>query len=102
MSRYVHGASSVDPVRRAAQLVQALRYQLAQKDVELRAAHAHAEQLRASLDRYTKPARTWGAGNERLWAATREMEDWSRRNPSRRTVSKRRAEAARMMQEGTA
>ena len=62
MSGYVHGASTADPIRRAAHMIQALRYQLAQKDVELQAAHAHAEKLRARLDRHENPPRHWGRG----------------------------------------
>ena len=80
-------------------MVQALRYQLAQKDVELQAARAHAEKLRASLDRHENPPRHWGQGNERLWEATREVADWERRNPSRATISKRRDKAVRQLRE---
>ena len=99
MSGYKHGASTADPIRRAAHMIQALRYQLAQKDVELQAAHAHAEKLRTSLDRHENPPRHWGQGNERLWAATREVADWERRNPSRATISKRRDKAVRQLRE---
>lgn len=99
MSGYKHGASTADPIRRAAHMIQALRYQLAQKDVELQAAHAHAEKLRARLDRHENPPRHWGQGNERLRDAAREVADWERRNPSRATISKRRDEAIRQLRE---
>ena len=99
MSGYKHGASTADPIRRAAHMIQALRYQLAQKDVELQAAHAHAEKLRARLDRHENPPRHWGQGNERLWEATREVADWERRNPSRAAISKRRDKAVRQLRE---
>ena len=80
-------------------MIQALRYQLAQKDVELQAAHAHAEKLRARLGRHENPPRHWGQGTERLWAATQEVADWERRNPSRATISKRRDKAVRQLRE---
>lgn len=69
MSGYKHGASTADPIRRA------------------------------RLDRHENPPRHWGQGNERLWAATREVADWERRNPSRATISKRRDNGVRQIRE---
>ena len=99
MSGYTHGASTADPIRRAAHMIQTLRYQLAQKDVELQAAHAHAEKLRTRLDRHENPPRHWGQGNERLRDAAREVADWERRNSSRATISKCRDKAVRHLRE---
>ena len=82
-------------------MIQALRLQVDQREMEAEAERQRAAHLRRRLDHYTKPGAEGSHGNARLWAAVREMEEWQRRNPSRATMKKRRDQATRLTEEET-
>ena len=98
MSGYVYGATRPDPLHRSAQMIQALRLQVDQREMEAEAERQRAAHLRRRLDRYTKPGTEGSHGNARLWAAAREMEEWQRRNPTWRTQMARQGKARQRLE----